>query len=127
MIIKTLLEENQCFAVVQSYSFLTKAKILVNQEWEVIASEKDYHKLKGFKFLKLNDAQLPPRHRNPEGIISITLELDEIQEFKNLYEDYFTKVVENENGRVWEITENPFKEHLNPKNNERKKIIRRSF
>ncbi len=82
MIIRKLLEENHCFAVVQSYSFLTKAKIFVNQEWEVIASEKDSQKLKGFKFLKLNDAQLPLRHRNPEGIISITLELDEIHDSK---------------------------------------------
>jgi|GEM_PF-2486790 len=122
--IKKLLEEEHCFAVVQSYSFLTKAKIFINQEWELIALEKDSMKLKGYGFLKLNDSQLPERHRNPEGIISAPLELNEIQEFKNLREDYFVKVVENENGRVWEITKNPFKEHLNKYSNERRKIIR---
>jgi len=110
--IKKLLTQGHCFAVVQSYSFLTKAKIFVNQEWELIALEKDAQKLLGYGFLRKNDTQLPERHRNPEGIISTTLKLNEIQEFKSLCGDYFVKVVENENGRVWEIIENPFKQRL---------------
>ena len=110
MITKTLLEQGICFAVVQSNSFLTKHKIMQNQEWEIIAAEKDRAKLS--RFVMNQGFYLPESHKNPEGIISYVLDLNEIGEFKRLIPDYFDKVMENDNGRVWEIKDQPFKNYL---------------
>lgn len=41
MIIQELLNTGVCFAIMQSNSYLTKAKIMLNQEFEIIALEKD--------------------------------------------------------------------------------------
>jgi len=112
MITKKLLEQGICFAVVQSNSYLTKAKMMMNQEWEIIASEKDRKSLQGLSFTKNEGHHVPVNHRNPEGVISHSLNLMEIREFKTLIPEHFTKVVENENGTVWEIKGNSFKQHL---------------
>ncbi|ROH98313.1 hypothetical protein EGI16_21790 [Chryseobacterium sp. G0240] len=111
MIIKELLNDKICFAVVQSYCYLTKHKIMLNQEWEIIASNKDSKDLKR-RFTTNAGAYIPENQKNPKGIISYTLDLAEIKEFRSLKDEYFTKVMSNENGTVWEVKQNSFKKHF---------------
>lgn len=113
MIVKELIKEGYCFAVIQSYSYLTKAKLYENREWEIIALEKDYQSLSGFGFSKNNCSDIPMRHRNPEGILSRVMDLKEITEFKSQMEDYFIKVLSTSDGKVWELKNNSFKDRYN--------------
>lgn len=112
MIIKTLLKEGFCFAVVQYHSYLTEAKILPHQEWEVIALTTDKKALSKQGFITNNQANTPERHRNPNGIISKMLELEEIREFKALRDEYFTEVIKGEDGVIWEIKGSSLKDKL---------------
>ncbi|AYZ12916.1 hypothetical protein EGY05_13700 [Chryseobacterium arthrosphaerae] len=110
MIIEELLNTGVCFAVIQSNSYLTKAKMMLNQEFEIIALEKDSKELIK-RFTRNEGFHIPESQKNPKGIISYLLNLREIGEFKRLKEENFKKVVDDENGRVWEITGNSFKEY----------------
>lgn len=110
MIVNELLGAGICFAVVQSNSYLTKAKIMHNQEYEIIALEIDGNKM-ARRFTTNGGFYVPESHKNPKGIISRVLELPEIQEFKSLKDEHFVKVMDNENGRIWELCDNSFKKH----------------
>ncbi|MEE6129105.1 hypothetical protein V2E39_17020 [Chryseobacterium arthrosphaerae] len=110
MIIEELLNTGVCFAVIQSNSYLTKAKMMLNQEFEIIALEKDSKELIK-RFTRNEGFHITESQKNPKGIISYLLNLREIGEFKRLKEENFKKVVDDENGRVWEITGNSFKEY----------------
>lgn len=110
MIIQDLLNTGVCFAIVQSNSFLTKAKIMLNQEFEIIALEKDSNELIK-RFTRNEGFHIPESQKNPKGIVSYVLDIMEIGEFKRLRDGCFTKVLDDENGRVWEITDNSFKEY----------------
>ncbi|MGG7468709.1 hypothetical protein [Chryseobacterium arthrosphaerae] len=115
MIIQDLLNTGVCFAIVQSNSFLTKAKIMLNQEFEIIALEKDSQDLTK-RFTRNEGFYIPESQKNPKGILSYLLNTKEIGEFQRLKEEHFTKVVDDENGRVWEITGNSFKEYRKSSN-----------
>lgn len=110
--IAKLIESGVCFAIVQSYSYFTKAKIMENQEWEIIASEIDKEKLSGLGFFKNTSFYTPESQKNPEGILSKVLKPNEIREFKDRIPDYFTKVKETPEGKVWELKEKSFKQYL---------------
>ena len=110
--IRKLLDSGVCFIVVQSYSYLTKARMMQNQEWEVIAADIDSRKLRGFGFIKNTTAETPFHQKNPEGIISKILKADEIAEFKQLLPDYFVKAKSTSDGTVWELKEKSFKQYF---------------
>lgn len=112
MIVKTLLKEGFSFAVVRYYSYLTRAKLFPHQEWEILALREDKKSLSKYGFVLNNEANTPERHRNPKGVISRVLKLEEIAEFRQLIEDYFVEVVRNEDGVVWEVKEKSLKEKL---------------
>lgn len=112
MIVKQLLKEGYCFAVMRSFSYLTQAKKFPHQEWEILALREDKKTLSKLGFVLNNEANTPERHRNPMGIISRVLELEEIAEFRQLIEDYFVEVVKNEDGAVWEVKGQSLKEKL---------------
>lgn len=114
MIIQKLIEEGFCFAVMQSWSYLTKAKIYSQQEWEIIALEDDFSGLKKLGFNKQNHLSLAEKHRNPKGIIGRDMTVAETNEFKRLKEDYFVKVLESEDGSIWELKEKSLKENITP-------------
>lgn len=110
MIVKEFIQNGVCFAVIQSNTFLTKAKIMHNQEFEIIALEADCKKLQ--RRLTTNGGfYIPENQKNPEGVVSRILNLKEIMEFNTLKNDFFTKVFDNANGRVWELNAKSFKEH----------------
>lgn len=111
-IVKHLLKEGYCFAVMQSYSWLTKGKMMQNQEWEILALRNDYQDLKKRGFELLNDPALKVTERNPREIISRIMTLEEISEFRQMKDEYFTKVQDDENGMLWEITRKPLKTTL---------------
>lgn len=82
-----------------------------NQEYEIIALEIDCKKMQR-RFTTNGGFYIPENQKNPEGIVSKVLSLDEIREFKKLKEEHFIKVLDdNDNGRIWELTDYPFKEH----------------
>jgi len=110
--IAQLIESGVCFAVVQSYSYFTKAKIMENQEWEVIALESDQEKLKGLGFFKKNNFYTPESQKNPQGVVSKIMKQTDIREFKNRIPDYFEKVAETNDGKVWELKNYSFKRRL---------------
>lgn len=110
MIVKQLIQGGFCFAVVQYYSFLTRAKIYTNQEWELIASKVDKKELSKLGFSLNNDTNLPRQHQNPEGILSREMSLEEIREFKALKDEFFVKAIENEDGVVWELKDKSLKQ-----------------
>ncbi|AZB17604.1 hypothetical protein EG352_07400 [Chryseobacterium indologenes] len=110
MIIQDLLNAGVCFAIVQSNSFLTKAKIMLNHEFEIIALEQDRENMIE-RFTRNEGFHIPDSQKNPKGIISYLLDLREIGEFQKLKEQHFTKVIDDKNGRVWEITGHSFKEY----------------
>ncbi|AZA90946.1 Uncharacterised protein [Chryseobacterium nakagawai] len=110
MIIKEFIQNGICFTIIQSNSFLTKAKIMHNQEYEILALEIDCKKLQR-RFTTNNGFYIPENQKNPEGIVSRTLNLDEIIEFNKLKDEFFIKVFDNVNGRVWELRDKSFKEH----------------
>ena len=122
MIIKEFLQNGICFTIIQSNSFLTKAKIMHNQEYEIIALENDCKELQR-RFTTNNGFYIPENQKNPEGIVSRILKLDEILEFNKLKEEYFTKVLDTANGRVWELKNKSFKKHYkNYKNGSIRKV-----
>ncbi|MGV4333027.1 hypothetical protein [Ornithobacterium rhinotracheale] len=88
MIIKDLLKEGVCFAVMQSYSYLTKQKIASEKEWEIIALKRDFKALSQYSFLRKDNYHYATRHRNPEGIISRTMTLEETHEFLRYLDDF---------------------------------------
>lgn len=88
MIIKDLLNEGFCFAVMQSYSYLTKHKIASKKEWEIIALEQDRKELRERGFITRKTTDYKNRHRNPEGIISRTMTLEETHEFLRCLDDF---------------------------------------
>lgn len=104
-IVKHLLKEGYCFAVMQSYSWLTKGKMLQNQEWELIAAKSDYKTLKKEGFELLNNPADRLDDRNPEGMVSRVLNREEIAEFLAMKDEFFSKVLETEDGIIWEIRE----------------------
>jgi len=110
--IAQLLESGVCFAVVQSYSYLTKAKIFENQEWEIIALESDRERLRGLGFFRNNSFYTPESQKNPEGLLSKVMKQDDIREFKGKIPDYFDKVRETRDGKVWELKNYSFKRRL---------------
>lgn len=110
MIIRELIKKDICFAVVQYHSFLTKGKIMCNQEWELIAL--DGAKLGAFGFVKNNDPQTPVRLQNPSGIVSRELDLAEITEFRELKDREFRKVLDTEDGMIWELKDQSLKQFL---------------
>lgn len=103
-IVKHLLKEGYCFAVMQSFSWLTKGKIMQNQEWELIAARSDYKTLKREGFELLNNPADRLDDRNPEGIISRVLNREESAEFLAVKDEFFSKVLEAKDGIIWEIT-----------------------
>lgn len=112
MIVKRLLDSGICFAIVQSYSFLTRGKLTTNQQIEIIASSNDWGKLGKLGFQRNNDPNLPIVHKNPKGIVSRELDLVEASEFRNFLNEVqspFIKVIESEDGRVYEIYGNSFR------------------
>ncbi len=122
MITKELIQNGVCFTIIQSNSFLTKAKIMHNQEYEIIALESDCKELQR-RFTTNNGFYIPENQKNPEGIVSRILKLDEILEFNKLKEEYFTKVLDNANGRVWELKDKSFKKYYkNYKNGSIRKV-----
>ncbi len=110
--IKELIDQGFCFAVLQSYSYLTKKKLLENQQYELIGSKRDYKDLKKFGFVRNISFQIPVSHQNPEEIVSQILDTEEIKEFRSIREEYFTKVTETKDGTVWEISGKSFKQYL---------------
>ncbi|WP_139423007.1 hypothetical protein [Chryseobacterium mulctrae] len=110
--IKQLLESGVCFAVVQSYSYLTKAKIMENQQWEVIALESDQDKLRGLGFFRKNNYYSHESQKNPDGVMSKIMKQEDIREFKEKIPDYFDKVKETNDGKVWELKNYSFKRRL---------------
>lgn len=114
-IIKLLLKEGYCFGVMQSYSWLTKSKMMQNQEWEIIAAKTDYPSLRKYGFELLNNPADLPRNRNPENIISRVLSLDEISEFRTVKDAFFSKSIETEDGIIWETKSKSLKQILNIK------------
>lgn len=114
MIIQQLIEQGVCFAVMQSWSYLTKVKMYTQQEWEIIALEEDFSGLKKWGFNKQNHLSLAEKHRNPKGIISRDMTVAETNEFKMLKEDYFVKALESEEGSIWELKEKSLKEKYKP-------------
>ncbi|WP_157450464.1 hypothetical protein [Chryseobacterium sp. CCH4-E10] len=114
LLIRLILEQDICIAIVQSYSYLTKAKIMENQQWEIIASERDSKKLAGFGFFKHNcAATLNTTRQNPKGIISKIMDTDVISEFRLLLPEYFTQVIKTEDGAVYELKDHSFKQYVN--------------
>lgn len=103
-IVKHLLKEGYCFAVMQSYSWLTKGKMMQNQEWEILAQKSDYKTLKKQGFELLNNPAELPKDRNPTGIISRIMTLEEINEFRSVKDEFFSKVLETEDGMIWETS-----------------------
>lgn len=94
MIIKELLNRNVKFIVVQYENYLTKAKFMQMQEWEVIVPEEELKKTKGI-FLVFS-AVFSKKCK------SRILSLSEITEFKELLSDHFHCAVKNKDGAVYE-------------------------
>ncbi|MRM84537.1 hypothetical protein LEQ03_02670 [Riemerella anatipestifer] len=117
MIIKDLINEGFCFAILQSWSYLTREKIYSNKDWEIIALKSDYKDLRKLGFDSQDYPGLLERHRNPKGIISRELTTEELREFKALKEDYFTQVVDEKDGAIWELKKMPFRKYFNQQNN----------
>ncbi|EKB58381.1 hypothetical protein [Bergeyella zoohelcum] len=113
MIIKKLIREGFCFAVMQSWSSLKLAKGYTNQEWELIGLKIDFKALKKEGFEVRSDHSLRPIERNPEGIISREMSFEEIREFKELKEEYFIKAKEIEDGAIWELKDKSLKKLYN--------------
>lgn len=110
MIIDKLIKKKYCFAVMKSYSYLTKNKIYQNEEWEILALEKDFLALNERGFERFNDHnELPRTWMNPKGIISRTMERKEVTEFKNYKAEYFSIVYETPYGIIYELKDFSFK------------------
>ncbi|SMP08932.1 hypothetical protein [Chryseobacterium profundimaris] len=102
--ISTLMKTGICFAIMKSYSYLTKAKYYQNIEYEVLALSKDFEYLESFGFEFNNDLKETPRSWfNPPGIISRTMNLNDISEFNNMKEEHFKEVFNSRDGVVYEL------------------------
>lgn len=111
-IVKHLLKEGYCFAVMQSYSWLTKGKMMQNQEYEILAQKSDYKMLKKDGFELLNNPADRPNDRNPKGVISRVMNLEEISEFRTVKDEFFSKIIETEDGIIWETKDKSLKQFL---------------
>lgn len=112
MIIKDLLKEGVCFAVMQSYSYLTKQKIASEKEWEIIALKRDFKALSQYSFLRKDNYHYATRHRNPEGIISRTMKFDEVSEFLRYLGEFNTHDMGSA-GRIYDLKKRPLKDEYN--------------
>lgn len=113
MIVKQLLKEGYCFAVMRSFSYLTQAKMFPHQEWEILALREDKKTLSKLGFVLNNEANTPERHRNPTGIISRRLDIEEIKEFNHLKEEFFIKMINTKHGVIWELKNKSLKQLYN--------------
>lgn len=112
MIIKDLLNEGFCFAVMQSYSYLTKQKIASEKEWEIIALKRDYNVLSQYSFKRKDNYHYSTKHRNPEGIISRTMTLEETHEFLRYLDDFNVHDMGSA-GRIYDLKKRPLKDEYN--------------
>lgn len=111
MIVKKLLKDKVCFAVMQSYSYLTKAKFMTQMDYEIIGMKKDLKEYGGF--FSNSNSDLPFRHRNPVGIVSRALTPQEIAEFTSLIKENFRTIDFGYSGKLYELIENPLNEKYN--------------
>lgn len=109
MIIKDLIDRNINFAVIKYYSWLTRAKIIQNEEWEVLIPRSEAKKAKGIFLTGARDLSAGSKSR--------ILSLEEISEFRYLLPRHFNCVERNEHGAVWERNDTKnTRELLTPKN-----------
>lgn len=94
MIIRDLIDRNVNFAVIKYYSWLTRARIIQNEEWEVLVPRSEVKKTKGILLTGGRDLSVGSKSR--------ILTLEEISEFRDLLPRYFNCVKRNEHGAVWE-------------------------
>jgi hypothetical protein len=119
MIIRELIRKGYCFAVMKSYSNLTKSKHYENPEYEILALMEDFRELQYDDFQTNQDtSECPVKWLNPDGVISRILESDEIREFHALKSEHFTKVfTDPKNGNVYELKKLSFREQYKKTNN----------
>jgi hypothetical protein len=117
MIIKELIKSNICFAVIQYQSTLKLNKWVEFKEWEIIALQQDKNKLyalckdgeHGTFDEKQGGYEKTSDQRNPQGIVSREMSLDEITEFKKLMHHFNIHHFKKE-GRLYELKKDPLKE-----------------
>lgn len=131
MIVKRLIQENICFAIVQSVSWLTRKKYLENTDYEILAFKKDIAKLR-FKeksinkdipseftrFTLQNDDTYPSTQRNPKDVVSTLLNHKEVAEFIDIKDEFFETTDFAELGKVYSLYDQPFNETYNAKRNQ---------
>lgn len=115
MIVRDLIKEGYCIAVMQSYSYLTRGKFLCQVDWELVALQRDYRKLKkkGFRILSSKDPGA--RGHNPDGIITRVMNRNEVNQFLSLKDEYFTVKEMQPHGKIYELTNKPLNELYNNK------------
>ncbi len=117
MIIKDLIKANITFAVIQYHSTLKLNKWVEYKEWEIIALEQDENTLDtlcregghAMFVKKQKDYERLPDQRNPKGIISREMSLDEITAFKKLMHLFNIQDFKKD-GRLYELKKHPLKE-----------------
>ncbi len=110
MIVKDLMQEGICFAVVQSVTGLTRHSTIEGKEYEIVALSKDVSSYS--RFVMNSSGILPKSHQNPDGVSSSILSYQEVQEFLELKDGRFLthRIL---NGAVYDLIENPFKDYYN--------------
>ena len=102
--IKKLIRSHVNFIVVQYFNYLTEAKIMQNEGWEILIPIRDRKVLKGISLdhSSLADVKLKAK----------VLGKHEIAEFKSLMDDYFHCVVKDSDGAVYELLDKSFLEEI---------------
>jgi|26BtaG_2_1085354.scaffolds.fasta_scaffold01717_5 hypothetical protein len=102
--IQKLIKNHVNFAVVQYYNYLTKAKMMQNEEWEVIVPLSEVSKCKGIRLYKSTIRDYKTKSRVLSGA--------EITTFKRLLPEHFDCVIKNEDGAVYELKNKSFKTQI---------------
>lgn len=116
MIVRDLIKEGYCIAVMQSYSYLTRGKLLCQVDWELVALQRDYRKLKKKGFRLLSSKQPGMRgHQNPAGIITRVMNREEVNQFLRLKDEHFEVNEIEPHGKIYELINKPLNELYNNK------------
>lgn len=94
MIIKELIKRDVIFIVVQYVNYLTKARLMQMQEWEVIIPKEEFPKTKGIFLVGSEVFSTKTK--------SLILNSAETSEFKRLLPTHFHCAVKNDDGAVYE-------------------------
>jgi hypothetical protein len=106
--IEKLIKNEIPFAVVQYASYLKSDITVSEREYDVLCLDTDKERLKQIGMLfRLNRFE-QCAERNPQGIISHRMSLDDIREFRK-QRNKLILVVQDGNGSVYEQKDNSFK------------------